>query len=481
MTLEELKSTTTAGYNIDEKDSKGFTMFHKCCEKGDLKMVEFVIEELHADPEVRDPDGLCGLHWASMKGHLSVVKYLLEKVGVPLFNTCYSGHTALQLATANCQIETMHYLMNKATFRRLAIERSGESELSSEEKSRELFADLALGIQDVSSETLYLLPVITFLQEGRIASYMELKTNNALVKAANLGSGDRVLFVVHQWEGRREPDPGKNQFKMIRKFLVDWAQSSPSEEINYLWVDFSCLVQERTGTKVREQEFRSQIPNILSAAYISTYFLVVPRVTTVSENPCTDLRGLFNRGWCQIEITLALLLGSKIFCCYWFGRMQTDVCVQKIVQIENTAHTIKGTNETITGFKAASMRIIDSHTGNQTLRQIVSDIWTSFTEPPVNFKNIVNALISLRTQHTVEFERLAALSLAYSYIKSDLSLHEIYWDLGEFRVPEDRLIAFNLLMVAFIHLTSMVEGDGANHPVAVSCHCLGGPVDCKLM
>mmetsp|Transcript_33496 Transcript_33496/g.44213 ORF Transcript_33496/g.44213 Transcript_33496/m.44213 type:complete len:511 (-) Transcript_33496:321-1853(-) len=479
---EDLQRFVAKGGDINSRNSKGFSVLHKLCEDGNLKMIKFVINDLQGDPAVRDRAGLTPLHWSSMRGHLDVVKYLAETIRVDVADVDNSGHSALHLALANNNVQTYQYLIKLTVARRIAMFKAEVDETSSLDLARALSMQVAPHIPEVSLENIYLLSVKAFIKGGAILSYGDLASQGVHVNGTVLTPSDRVLFVIHQWEGRREPDPGKNQFKMIRKFLQDWQRDNQDQEINYIWLDYSCLTQEKYSGGRVSADYRFQLPNVLSATFCATHCLVVPRITTVGDNPCTDLKGLFNRGWCQVELALAMLTGTQLFCCYWYGRSQNPNCVQKIVPVDFLNYESQAIEVPLSGFKAASMKIMDKHKYSEVLRAAVTEIWTIFPEPPINFKAIVAAIIALRKMNINQFEKLCSMTLRYEYIKSDLPLHEIYWDLGEFRVADDRTIAFNILMMGFSQLTGMMDGVEFIRRSAPACHCLGAEsMDCNVM
>lgn len=475
LSQKSLLDFASNGGDINKRDAKGFTVLHRLCEEGNLELVEFVFQKLRAEPSLKDRGGLTSLHWAAMRGHTEVVQYLVESVeGVDTFTLDNSGHSPLQLALANYKVATAQYLIRHMVAREISIFKTDIRSLSSLDLARALVKDGCQHMPELSLENVNLLPAKSFIRGGRIASHEDLRGRGALVSAAALSARDRVLFVAHQWEGRREPDPGKNQFKMVRKFLQDWARDNPDEPIDYIWIDYSCLTQIKHANNRINADYRFQLPNIMTAMYLATHCLVVPRITTVSDNPCTDLKGLFVRGWCQVEIAIATLTGTKMHCCYWYGRSQNPNCVQQIVPIDfYSSYRSPSVDVPLYGFKAASMAIMDSHRNSEALRTAVTEVWTVFQEPAVNYKAITSALVGLRKTDISRFEDLCSMSLRYDFIKSHLPLHEIYWDLGEFRVADDRVIAFNAMMLSFLHLSGMMVGIEVVKRAAPSCHCLG--------
>ncbi|CAM9755316.1 unnamed protein product, partial [Heterosigma akashiwo] len=93
------------------------------------------------------------------------------------------------------------------------------------------------------------------------------------------------------------------------------------EGINYIWIDFSCVCQDRES-----ELFGNHLANVPTALWCATHALVVPRVVPLAYNvapdvrvPTTHLSDYLARGWCTLEAMAALLAGKELFCSFQVG------------------------------------------------------------------------------------------------------------------------------------------------------------------
>ena len=78
-----------------------------------LILLNILVEECKADPNIKDNDGWTPLHYASYNGHLDIVKYLVEKGKAdPIIENKY-GSTPLIVATINGHPDIVKYLVEE--------------------------------------------------------------------------------------------------------------------------------------------------------------------------------------------------------------------------------------------------------------------------------------------------------------------------------------------------------------------------------
>lgn len=63
---------------INKKDADGMALIHWAADRGNLEMVECLIEKLQADVNLKDADGQTALHYAVSCGHVNVTKFLVQ-------------------------------------------------------------------------------------------------------------------------------------------------------------------------------------------------------------------------------------------------------------------------------------------------------------------------------------------------------------------------------------------------------------------
>ncbi|CAK9077200.1 Espin (Autosomal recessive deafness type 36 protein) (Ectoplasmic specialization protein) [Durusdinium trenchii] len=115
--LETLKDLISQGAfdPREDRDRNGCTGLLWACGFGHLKLVRFLVDDCHVDPE--SPQlarrGLAGrkpLHWAARNGQLAVVRYLVEQVHATVDPETSDGTTPLCLAAYQGHLETCRYL-----------------------------------------------------------------------------------------------------------------------------------------------------------------------------------------------------------------------------------------------------------------------------------------------------------------------------------------------------------------------------------
>jgi ankyrin repeat protein len=80
--------------------------------KGELRLVEYWLDERQVPPTVKDEDGRTPLHWAAMKGFIQIARLLLE-YGAELESQANDESTPLLDAVACGKVEMVQFLLEK--------------------------------------------------------------------------------------------------------------------------------------------------------------------------------------------------------------------------------------------------------------------------------------------------------------------------------------------------------------------------------
>ena len=101
-----VKLLTKFGANVNLKTTEGITPFHLACQKGNLEMVKYLVEEFKVNLNDKDTNGATGLHFAAEVGATELVGYLLmghakilvDKLGKsPLHYCAINGHSEVRV------------------------------------------------------------------------------------------------------------------------------------------------------------------------------------------------------------------------------------------------------------------------------------------------------------------------------------------------------------------------------------------------
>lgn len=114
--LKKLFSTALQGGDLepfalanDASSRTGFTAVHSAATRGRLEIVQWLIEECGAMPDLEDREGETALHKAALHGHLSIIKYLLpERADVHACDA--DGWTALHNACSMGYLDIVRWL-----------------------------------------------------------------------------------------------------------------------------------------------------------------------------------------------------------------------------------------------------------------------------------------------------------------------------------------------------------------------------------
>lgn len=103
--LERIQSYTG---NINVNDTMGMAPLHWASDRGDLKMLKFLIEDRRADIDFQDETGQTALHYAVSCNHEDICKYLISK-NAKINIQDEDGVTALEL----CSDEKLKLILSK--------------------------------------------------------------------------------------------------------------------------------------------------------------------------------------------------------------------------------------------------------------------------------------------------------------------------------------------------------------------------------
>ncbi|XP_049773001.1 acyl-CoA-binding domain-containing protein 6-like [Schistocerca cancellata] len=68
---------------INKQDEGGMALLHWAADRGNMEMVDCLVEKLKADVNLKDADGQTALHYAAACGHVNVTKFLVQHGGDP--------------------------------------------------------------------------------------------------------------------------------------------------------------------------------------------------------------------------------------------------------------------------------------------------------------------------------------------------------------------------------------------------------------
>lgn len=65
------------GAEHETRNTVGETAIHLAVKSGDVRLVDFVLQEMRVNPNLRDAFGRTALHWAAQQGNLEICESLL--------------------------------------------------------------------------------------------------------------------------------------------------------------------------------------------------------------------------------------------------------------------------------------------------------------------------------------------------------------------------------------------------------------------
>ncbi len=97
-----------------EMTTKSISCLHNAARRGQLNLIQFWIEKLGVDPNVKGRQGLTALHFAARGGKVEIVKYLLDRDDIDVGILDDRGKTALDAATVNSKSDVILLLEQKS-------------------------------------------------------------------------------------------------------------------------------------------------------------------------------------------------------------------------------------------------------------------------------------------------------------------------------------------------------------------------------
>ncbi|CAN0229938.1 unnamed protein product, partial [Phaeothamnion confervicola] len=294
------------GADASVRRADGATALHLAAAAGDPDLVAFLVEECRADVEAADADGNRPLHAAAAAGRGPAVRRLVEGLGANRDARNRLGQLPFEAALAAGHVEVSDCL--------LALGSDGDKERHGggfRRAGRWLGQGLRSGhLPDLSLEHVSLLPVGSLLEFGRFPTYYDCSRKKALVRAASVPPGARVLALSHPWESPGNPDPSGHQFEALRRFLLgSKAVGGTRPRFDYVWLLFSCASQNRI-----KPDFKLHLRNVVTAYCRADRVLVVPKLEVRPKDGTyfSDLTEYSTRGWCAAEFLCALRLSVPL-------------------------------------------------------------------------------------------------------------------------------------------------------------------------
>jgi len=190
------------------------------------------------------------------------------------------------------------------------------------EFARDVFETKAsLGNPNMSTKNVVVVPRDRVLAwADGFPKFEDCRADEHVVAADLVGIPDvRVLFFSHRWQDAKnnQADSSDNiQYAVLKLYL----NSPDGQKITHVWIDLSCINQDR-GTKDQPnpeglKEFFIKLDNIGTAICCSAEVLVVPRLHQMEGVPeghyYSDLQEYTGRGWCVFESATARLMSCEI-------------------------------------------------------------------------------------------------------------------------------------------------------------------------
>jgi len=111
MDFELVKYLLEHGFEVNKKDSHGWTILMYACERGQKDKVQYLIDNRHANVNITNKIGQNALMIASKKGFMSIIKILLEhKAEIDVRDS--SGNTSQIYAYENGHYDVVNYLLD---------------------------------------------------------------------------------------------------------------------------------------------------------------------------------------------------------------------------------------------------------------------------------------------------------------------------------------------------------------------------------
>jgi ankyrin repeat protein len=118
--------------DVSAKNKKGQTPLHLACAGNQplkMKIVKFLIEEQKADSAITCNAGKAAVHYSAENGLLSVLRYLVEEKKADPAAACNEGKTALHYAAESRDLNVLRYLIEEQKLDIEATENNGRTVL----------------------------------------------------------------------------------------------------------------------------------------------------------------------------------------------------------------------------------------------------------------------------------------------------------------------------------------------------------------
>mmetsp|Transcript_10021 Transcript_10021/g.13110 ORF Transcript_10021/g.13110 Transcript_10021/m.13110 type:complete len:808 (+) Transcript_10021:69-2492(+) len=496
------------GANIDDQDSAGFSPLCDAASRGKKNALRLLLSE-GADPTIRGWNGNTFLHLASANGNdPNLIGFILEKINreiLPIDSKNFYGYTPLHLAVKSGSIHVVEKLLQEGAavnertylgdtalhiatqslrenFVECILKHGGdpssknfrgqsylmvakmlgssmkleryEKKLSMTTNDAVTCADFFVRDAKVSiSEAIDLQHVLLLhkskiLQSGEIPHYNNCKKQGWHVSANNIKSSEKVLFISHRWGMVGDPDPTKEQYKLLVKYL-----SRVVEDIDYLWVDFSCICQDKESPL-----FNCHLTNIPTAIMSCTHMLIIPKLTKIPHTSnidlytsVTDLSDYLGRAWCLFESMAGLLTSKIIHLAFQLGE---DRSYQTFGQPQSGSSSL--------GFYQSKILVLN--------RWKKSDNWLvtdttklseilEFTEPCRILAVLMKIVLEKNGKFKEVAEKVKTMDISLNDILHGQPLLQELWELlGNCFSQDDKVIVMNLtLFMGFYTMRSNGE------------------------
>ena len=109
--IELEKYLISRGCDVYDKDSKGRTALHNACDKGKLRLVQYLVDNYPDMLTIRDKSGKSPFIDTGFAGSVELVKYLISR-GCDVYDKDSSGRTVLHKACDKGKLELVQYLVD---------------------------------------------------------------------------------------------------------------------------------------------------------------------------------------------------------------------------------------------------------------------------------------------------------------------------------------------------------------------------------
>ena len=115
--LEIIAYLHSIGFHADHKaDNQGVSILHFAAERGQLKILKFLISELKCKKDVMNFNNQTPLHYAAKCGHLSVIKYLTIELNCDILCRDSEGNTPAHCAVSNGHLKVVKFCVQTLNY-----------------------------------------------------------------------------------------------------------------------------------------------------------------------------------------------------------------------------------------------------------------------------------------------------------------------------------------------------------------------------